>query len=247
MNPATSTQSAEIAHRKPVSREHGAACAAPAPCNLVLLGPPGAGKGTLAELLGSRIGIPHISSGDMFRAAIEAGTELGKQVAATINRGALVADHVTVALIRERLAADDVRRGYLLDGFPRTIAQAEALQELEELRAVVNLDVPDDLAVLRISGRRVCVNDGEIFHLDHHPPRVPGVCDRCGSALIQRDDDRTGAIRHRLEVYQRQTSPLVEFYRDRGLLLSVDGSQLPEQVRDQILGTLAPLGLEAAP
>ncbi len=239
MNPASSAQTGEIATSTWPRHDQQAVCTAAAPCNLVLLGPPGAGKGTLAELLSCRMGIPHISSGDMFRAAIEAGTELGMQVAATINHGSLVADHVTVALIRTRLAADDVRRGYLLDGFPRTIAQAEALQQLSAVRAVVNLHVSDDLAALRISGRRVCTNDGEIFHLDNYPPRIPGICDRCGSALMQRDDDRPAAVRRRLEVYQWQSSPLVEFYRDRGLLLSVDGSQLPERVCDQILDILS--------
>ena len=208
------------------------------PSNLVLLGPPGAGKGTVAELLVTRLGVPHISSGDMFRAAIRAGTGLGREVAATIKRGELVSDPVTVALIRERLAAKDAGGGYLLDGFPRTIAQAEALQALSDVSAVINLDVPDDLAVMRISGRRVCTADGEIYHIANRPPRADGVCDRCGRALIQRDDDRPAAVRHRLQVYQRQTAPLVEFYAKRGLLLGIDGSPPPVQVRDQVLTRL---------
>ena len=208
------------------------------PSNLVLLGPPGAGKGTVAELLSTRLGIPHISSGDMFRAAIGAGTRLGREVAATIKRGELVADQVTVALIRERLAAKDAGRGYLLDGFPRTIAQAGALQAFSDVSAVINLDVSDDLAVLRISGRRVCTADGEIYHLANRPPRVAGTCDRCGRALIQRDDDRPSAVRHRLKVYQRQTAPLVDFYANRRLLVGIDGTPPALQVRDQILSRL---------
>ena len=147
-----------------------------------------------------------------------------------------------MALIRERLAADDSRGGYLLDGFPRTIAQAEALQTLSTLNAVINLAVSDDLAVLRISGRRVCTNDREIYHIANRPPRVAGVCDRCGRPLIQRDDDRPAAVRHRLQVYQRQTAPLVEFYANRGLLLGVDGSRPAVQVRDQVLALLAVAG-----
>ena len=208
------------------------------PSNLVLLGPPGAGKGTVAELLETRLGVPHISSGDMFRAAISAGTGLGREVAATIKHGALVSDRVTVALIRERLAAKDAAGGYLLDGFPRTIFQAEALQALSDVSAVINLDVSEDLAVLRISGRRVCTADREIYHLANRPPRVAGICDRCGGPLLQRDDDRPAAVRHRLQVYQRQTSPLVEFYARRGLLLGVDGSLPAVQVRDHILARL---------
>jgi adenylate kinase len=205
------------------------------PCNLLVLGPPGAGKGTLAELLRARLGILHVSTGDMFRAAISAGTELGKRVAATINRGSLVSDELTVGLIRERLAADDMQRGYLLDGFPRTVAQAVALERLSTVHAAISLEVADDLAVRRISGRRVCTRDGEIFHLESHPPRVAGLCDRCGCPLIQRDDDRPAAVRHRLQVYAEQTAPLVELYRDRGLLFRVDGSMAPQQVRDHIL------------
>ena len=236
MNSATGTQTPETVAGTPAAGtsedvHHG-------PPNLVLLGPPGAGKGTVAELLGARLGIPHISSGDMFRAAISAGTSLGRQVAATIKRGALVSDQVTVALIRERLAADDAGSGYLLDGFPRTIAQAEALQALSDVSAVINLDVSDDLAVLRISGRRVCTADGEIYHLANRPPRVAGACDRCGRPLIQRDDDRPAAVRHRLQVYQRKTAPLVEFYARRRLLVGIDGSTPAVQVRDQILAQL---------
>jgi adenylate kinase len=203
--------------------------------HLLVLGPPGAGKGTLAELLCARLGIAHVSTGDMFRAAMSAGTDLGKRVAATINRGALVSDELTVGLVRERLAADDMRAGYLLDGFPRTVAQAVALERISTVHAAINLEIADDLAVRRISGRRVCIRDGEIFHLEHHPPRVAGQCDRCGCPLIQRDDDRPTAVRHRLHVYAQQTAPLVEFYRDRGLLFRVDGSMAPAQVRDQVL------------
>lgn len=219
--------------------------AAAAACNLLVLGPPGAGKGTLAELLCARLAIPHVSTGDMFRAAIGADTELGRKVAATINRGSLVADDLTVGLIRERLAADDVRAGYLLDGFPRTVTQADALARISSVRAAINLEVAAELAVRRISGRRVCLRDGEIFHLENHPPRLAGHCDRCGSHLIQRPDDRPAAVRHRLQVYVEQTAPLVSFYRARGLLLRVDGSGEPEQVRDHILSRLR-LNREAA-
>ena len=236
MNPAAGTQSTETVVGAP---DAGHAEDTPgAASNLVLLGPPGAGKGTVAELLGERLAIPHISSGDMFRSAIRAGTALGRQVAATIRRGELVSDRLTVALISERLAAGDARRGWLLDGFPRTIAQAEALQALSDVSAVINLDVADDLAVLRISGRRVCTADGEIYHLANRPSRVAGVCDRCGRALIQRDDDRPAAVRRRLQVYQRQTAPLVEFYAERGLLLGVDGTPPAAHVRDHILAHL---------
>ena len=233
MNSATGTQQAEGGVAAPVAgRPEDAAVGM---SNLVLLGPPGAGKGTVAELLSTRLGIPHISSGDMFRAAIGAGSRLGKQVAATIRRGALVSDQLTVELIRERLAVADARRGYLLDGFPRTIPQAEALQALGDVNAAISLAVSDDLAVLRISGRRVCTSDGEIYHLANRPPRVAGVCDRCGGPLLQRDDDRPAAVRHRLQVYHRQTAPLVEFYAERGLLLGVAGSLPATQIRDHIL------------
>ena len=241
MNPATGTQS----RRAPKAPEavvdtpdagssedayHG-------PSNLVLLGPPGAGKGTVAELLVTRLDVPHISSGDMFRAAIRAGTGLGREVAATIKRGELVSDLVTVAVIRERLAAKDAAGGYLLDGFPRTIAQAEALQALSEVSAVINLDVSDDLAVLRISGRRVCTVDGEIYHLANRPPHVAGVCDRCGGPLIQRDDDRPEVVRTRIEG-MKPPADLLDHYRTAGALREIDGERGLDDVTADLLEAL---------
>jgi adenylate kinase len=213
----------------------------PCPCNLVFLGPPGAGKGTVTDLLCAQLDIPHISTGEMFRRAINAGSELGRQVAQIIRQGRLVPDQVTVRLVRERLAAADVQRGYLLDGFPRTLDQAQALGDLGPVTAAIDLVVSDDEIVRRLTGRRVCAWDGETYHLENRPPRLPDVCDRCGRPLIQRDDDQPEAIRHRLQVYQRQTAPLTRFYRERGLLHGVDGSPAPERVRDSILDLLPTL------
>ena len=235
MGAPTRAQSSEIASRSRVADDGAVPDGVIPVCNLLVLGPPGAGKGTLAELLCAHLRIPHISTGDMFRAAIGAGTALGKRVEAIIRRGALVSDELTVGLIRDRLAADDLQRGYLLDGFPRTVAQALALEKLSTVRAAIDLEVADEVVVRRLSGRRVCMRDGEIFHIENHPPRQAGICDRCGQPLIQRDDDRPAAIRHRLQVYQQQTAPLVGFYRNRRLLLKIDGSLTPELVRDHIL------------
>lgn len=195
---------------------------------LILLGPPGAGKGTQAQRLAERLGIPQVSTGDILRAAVAAGTPLGREAKATMDRGALVPDGVVIGIIRERLKAPDCARGYILDGFPRTVAQAEALDETlggmgTPLTAVLSLTVDPEELVRRLAGRRSCGSCGAAYHLETAPPRSPGRCDRCGGELFQREDDREETIRKRLAVYRDQTAPLVEYYRGRGLLKEVDG------------------------
>jgi adenylate kinase len=195
--------------------------------NLVFLGPLGAGKGTQAQLLQEREGIPQISTGDMLRKATADGTELGRKAKTYVDRGELVPDDVMIELIEERLRQPDTRRGFVLDGFPRTLGQAQALDRLlrdagRSLDAVVYFRVSDETIIRRLSGRRVCRKAAHIFHLDSHPPRIPGRCDFDGSELFQREDDKEQTVRHRLEVYHRQTEPLVEFYRSRGILETID-------------------------
>jgi adenylate kinase len=195
---------------------------------VILLGPPGAGKGTQAQRLTQTLGIPQVSTGDILRAAVAAGTPLGREAKAYMDQGALVPDGVVIGIIRERLAAPDCARGYILDGFPRTAAQAEALgetlQALETpLTAVLSITVDPEELVRRLSGRRTCGNCGAAYHLETAPPRRAGLCDRCGGALLQREDDREETIRKRLAVYREQTAPLVAYYRGRGLLREVDG------------------------
>jgi adenylate kinase len=196
--------------------------------NLIFLGPPGAGKGTLAGLVAKELGIPQISTGDIFRDAIKRETELGKQVKAIVGRGDLVPDELTVSLVRERLARPDAAKGYILDGFPRTIPQAEALEGFQKLDAVVNFVIGDDVVVLRLTGREVCRACGAIYHVRNMPSKVKGVCDRCGGQTYTRDDDKLESITNRLEVYKQQTEPLIAFYRKRGLLRDVDSSTTPE-------------------
>lgn len=195
---------------------------------VILLGPPGAGKGTQAQRLTQTLGIPQVSTGDILRAAVAAGTPLGREAKATMDQGALVPDGVVIGIIRERLAAPDCARGYILDGFPRTAAQAEALGETLQalgtpLTAVLSITVDPEELVRRLSGRRTCGNCGAAYHLETAPPRRAGLCDRCGGALLQREDDREETIRKRLAVYREQTAPLVAYYRGRGLLREVDG------------------------
>ncbi|MCC6272505.1 MAG: adenylate kinase [Deltaproteobacteria bacterium] len=196
--------------------------------NLILLGAPGAGKGTQSKLLQEKWKIPQISTGDMLRAAKQAKTPLGLQAETFMNAGKLVPDEVVIGLIRERLAAPDTARGFILDGFPRTVAQAEALGGLlkdlnRRLDAVVNLEVPEAELVERLTGRRTCSNCGTGFHLVFSPPRQAGFCDRCGGSLIQREDDQEATIRRRLKVYLEQTAPLVAYYERAGLLKSASG------------------------
>jgi len=198
------------------------------------LGPPGAGKGTQAKLLVERLGVPQISTGDMLRAAVKAGTPLGREAKAYMDRGALVPDGVIIGLVRERLQSTDCIRGYILDGFPRTVAQAEALEKaLLDLRLsldhVLCLEVPPEDLVVRIAGRRTCRACGAMFHVRFSPAKRDGVCDACGGETYQRDDDREDTVRHRLEVYAQQTEPLVRFFEGRGLLRRIAGTgEIPE-------------------
>jgi adenylate kinase len=196
---------------------------------LIFLGPPGAGKGTLAGAVSKELGIPQISTGDIFRDAIKRETELGKKVKEIVGRGDLVPDDLTVSLVRERLGREDAKKGYILDGFPRTIPQAEALDRVEQVNAVINFQIDDDTVVGRLSGRRVCRACGAIFHVKNMPPKVEGKCDKCSGDLYIRDDDQIEAIRNRLAVYKKQTEPLISYYRKKGLLKDIDASVTPEQ------------------
>ena len=206
---------------------------------LIFLGPPGAGKGTLATMVSKEHGIPQVSTGDMFREAIKKETELGRKVKAILAAGDLVPDELTVDLVKERLAQPDAAKGYILDGFPRTIPQAEALEKFQKLDAVVNFAIDDALVVTRLSGREVCRNCGAIYHVTNMPSRVKGVCDKCGGPLYTRPDDTLESIRNRLDVYRRQTEPLIEFYRHRELLRDIDSSRSPQDTHDQIAKVLA--------
>ncbi|MGN1385355.1 MAG: adenylate kinase [Bacillus sp. (in: firmicutes)] len=198
--------------------------------NLVLMGLPGAGKGTQAEKIVEKYDIPHISTGDMFRAAIKEGTELGLQAKSFMDKGALVPDEVTIGIVKDRLSKDDCKKGFLLDGFPRTVAQASALDEmLSELNRpidyVINVDVDKDILMERLTGRRICKECGATYHLVFNPPAQEGVCTRCGGELYQRADDNAETVQNRLEVNLAQTKPLLSFYEDKGTLRNINGQQ----------------------
>ena len=198
---------------------------------IILLGPPGAGKGTIAKALMQHDGSVQISTGDILRAAVTAGTVLGKQAEAAMKAGDLVTDELIMGIMEERLQEEDCQQGYLLDGFPRTLPQAEALKALlakmgEKLNCALELDIPREVIIDRLTTRRTCTNCGEIYNVKSKPPRVEGVCDVCGSEIVQRDDETEEAIENRLQVYKEQTAPLVGFYRNEGLLVSVPASDL---------------------
>jgi adenylate kinase len=197
---------------------------------LLFLGPPGAGKGTLAVRAMELLELPHISTGAIFRSAIAAKTPLGLKVKGIIDSGRLVDDETTIELVKERLAQEDVQRGFILDGFPRTIPQAEALAAFSPIDRVINFDIPDSGVVERLSGRRVCRNCGLNYHIVFNKPKREGVCDACGSEVYVRDDDREEAIRKRLRVYRDQTAPLIGFYREQGILADVDARPPVEEV-----------------
>ncbi|WP_080876117.1 adenylate kinase [Oceanobacillus timonensis] len=198
--------------------------------NLILMGLPGAGKGTQAEKIEEKYHIPHISTGDMFRSAIKEGTDLGKKAKEYMDQGNLVPDEVTIGIVKERLAKDDCAKGFLLDGFPRTIAQAEALQKLtadlnRTIDHVIHVDVPEEKLVERLTGRRICPTCGTTYHVVYNPPKEEGICDKDGSQLIQRDDDQPETVKKRLAVNVEQTQPLLDFYQDKGYLVKVDGDR----------------------
>ncbi|MDR0496073.1 MAG: adenylate kinase [Treponema sp.] len=197
---------------------------------LIFLGPPGAGKGTLAEKAEEFLKLPHISTGAIFRSAIAAQSPLGVKVKAIIDAGKLVDDDTTIELVKERLAQDDAQKGYILDGFPRTIPQAEALAQFSAVEKVINFDIPDSLVLERLGGRRVCRKCGHNFHMIFDKPKTEGICDYCGGEVYTRDDDKAEAIQKRLEVYRAQTAPLIDYYRGKGLLVDVDAKPAVDQV-----------------
>ena len=202
---------------------------------VIMLGAPGAGKGPQAKKLAAAYSIPHISTGDIFRANIKEGTELGKKAKAYMDAGQLVPDELVCDLVVDRIQQDDCKNGYLLDGFPRTIPQAEALDAAveklgEKIDYAVNIDVPDDNIINRMSGRRACVGCGATYHIVFNPPKVEDVCDVCGKSLILRDDDKPETVKTRLDVYHAQTQPLIDYYAGRGVLVTVDGTQNMDKV-----------------
>ena len=217
--------------------------------NLILLGPPGSGKGTQGERLQEDFHLPYYATGDILRAAVKDGTDLGKTAKQHMDDGGLVPDEVIIGVIGERVESPEAADGFILDGFPRTIGQAEALNEEMDklgrsLSAVVLIDVGDDEVQRRLGGRPTCAKNGHIFHLEFDPPKNEGICDVCGARLIVRDDDKPEVIAKRLDTYHGQTEPLVDFYEKRGILKRVDGDQKPDDVGDRIRALLATLKLE---
>lgn len=197
---------------------------------IIMLGAPGAGKGTQAKMIAEKYGVPHVSTGDIFRANIKEGTELGKEAKQYMDQGLLVPDELTVKILLDRVAKDDCKNGYVLDGFPRTIPQAEvldkALNELgDKIDYAIDVDVPDENIVKRMGGRRACLTCGATYHIEHVPPKKEGICDKCGSELVLRDDDKPETVKNRLSVYHEQTQPLIDFYTEKGVLRTVDGTQ----------------------
>ena len=202
---------------------------------IIMLGAPGAGKGTQAKMIAEKYGIPHVSTGDIFRANIKNGTELGREAKQYMDQGLLVPDELTVKILLDRVAQDDCKNGYVLDGFPRTIPQAEVLDEAleklnEKIDYAVDVDVPDENIVKRMSGRRACLKCGATYHIVSIPTKVEGICDRCGSQVVLRDDDQPETVKKRLDVYHEQTQPLIDYYKKQNILKTVNGTQPMEDV-----------------
>ena len=210
---------------------------------IIMLGAPGAGKGTQAKRIAEKYTIPHISTGDIFRANIKNGTELGKKAKEYMDQGALVPDELTCDLVMDRIQQDDCKNGFVLDGFPRTIPQAEALDEAlnkigQKMDYAIDVDVPDENIVNRMGGRRACLSGGATYHVEFNPTKAEGICDACGAQTVLRDDDKPETVQKRLTVYHDQTQPLIDYYKKQNILKSVDGTQPMEAVFDAIIGIL---------
>ncbi len=210
---------------------------------IIMLGAPGAGKGTQAKKIAQKYGIPHVSTGDIFRANIKNGTELGMKAKTYMDAGNLVPDEITIGMLLDRIHQDDCKKGYVLDGFPRTIPQAESLtaalrERGESIDYAIDVDVPDENIISRMSGRRACLSCGATYHIVYNAPKKEGVCDQCGEPLVLRDDDKPETVRNRLDVYHRQTQPLIDYYKKEGILAQVDGTQDMEQVFQDIVKIL---------
>ncbi len=217
--------------------------------NLILLGPPGSGKGTQGEELQEDLRLPYYATGDILRAAVKEGTEVGQQAKEYMDKGELVPDDVIIGVISERVQADEAADGFILDGFPRTVPQAEALEDAIEklgrkMTAAILIETPEEEIVKRLGGRRTCEQGGHVFHVDFNPPKKEGVCDVDGSPLIIRDDDKPEVVQKRLQQYREKTEPLIDYYEDRGILQRIDGTEPPEEVAEHIRGLLATLKRE---
>ena len=206
--------------------------------NLVFLGPPGAGKGTIAKVAKEALGVPHISTGDLFRANIKNETELGKRVKEILASGGLVPDEITIKMVENRLSESDCEKGYILDGFPRTIPQAEALSKMSNVEGVINFVLSEDEIIKRLSGRRMCPSTGRTYHILFNPPKVEGLDDETGEPLIQRDDDKPEAIRHRLELYNEATAPLIDYYKAKDVVLDLICTNDPKETEDNFFALI---------
>ena len=210
---------------------------------IIMLGAPGAGKGTQAQMLAKKYDIPHVSTGDIFRMNIKNGTELGLEAKKYMDQGLLVPDELTVRILLDRVAKDDCKNGYVLDGFPRTIPQANVLEDAltklgDKIDYAINVDVPDENIIRRMGGRRACLACGATYHIEHVPPKKEGICDKCGQELVLRDDDKPETVKNRLQVYKEQTQPLIDFYTERGVLHNVDGTKDMNEVFEAIVAIL---------
>lgn len=208
-----------------------------------MLGAPGAGKGTQAQMLAKKYDIPHVSTGDIFRMNIKNGTELGMEAKKYMDQGLLVPDELTVRILLDRVAREDCRNGYVLDGFPRNIPQADVLDEAlsklgDKIDYAINVDVPDENIIRRMGGRRACLSCGATYHIEHVPPKKEGICDKCGQELVLRDDDKPETVKNRLQVYKEQTQPLIDFYTKKGVLHNVDGTKDMNEVFEAIVAIL---------